>query len=480
MLLAMLTLGLVAPFACAAPLASAAKAPATPYDFDGDGRPELVAAAPGLTIGSVKNAGGVAVLPGTKSGLSLRERLLTGNALGADPEYVEYGTFGSGIASADFNRDGYADLALTTSEYIGYGTDVEVVTVLPGSSHGLDLAHRTRLYNKERYDDNPYGLSSVLLAADLTGDGYPDLAVGVPTEEVQVFSGGRGNLAQAAGLVLHGQGPGGGSEAADSGFGSSLAAGDLNGDGAIDLVVGSYGRNDPGRRYPGSVSVCPGAPGGPTGCTRVAHSPAYAGPTTMAVGRVTGGARPDLVVAVPDPDGKAVGSVKILQLKPSGAIATARTLVLAQGSGGVPGVGEPDDAFGSALGVTDLDSDGFADLVVGAPGENGGKGQVTLVHGAAGGWRRDGSSTLDQATAGVPGKAEKKDRFGSSLTLLDHDGDGLLDLDVGSPGEDGSGAVTTLRGSGTGFTTKGSKAFGLKTLGIGGRKHAGFGDPLGS
>lgn len=490
---AVLALGVVAPLLCSGPAASAATPPARPYDFDGDGRQELVAAAPGLTVDSLPDAGGVVVLPGTKSGLSLHERLLTQSTPGIDYQPEEGGRLGSGLTSADFNRDGYADLVIGTPDYIGYGLLTEVLTVVPGSPRGLDPAASVQLRNSADHDDQRVGLGDALVAADLTGDGYLDLATGIPgadgqsvgdetygaSGEVQVFAGGKNGLVESPVQVLRRQGPKGGHQDWDNGFGASLAAGDLDGDGKIDLVVGSDGANGPDENYPGSVSVCPGAAGGPTGCARVAHSAAYAGPTSIALARVTAAVRPDLVVAVPDPEEDAVGSVKILQLKPTGGVAVARTLVLAQGSGGVPGVSEPNDAFGSAPALADLDRDGFADLVIGARGENRNKGRVTIVHGASGGWRTSGSSSYDQDTKGVPGKAETNDDFGSSLTLLDHDGDGRLDLDVGSRRENDSGSVTTLRGSGTGLTTKGSRAFGLRTLGIGHRESADFGDPLG-
>ena len=69
-------------------------------------------------------------------------------------------------------------------------------------------------------------------------------------------------------------------------------------------------------------------------------------------------------------------------------------------------------------------------------------------------------------TKGIPGTAERRDALGTSITLLDHDADGHVDLTLGAPGGKGfDGAVTTLRGASRSFTTKCSKTFGLATLG---------------
>lgn len=142
---------------------------------------------------------------------------------------------------------------------------------------------------------------------------------------------------------------------------------------------------------------------------------------------------------------------------------------------------EEGDQFGAGLAVDDIDRDGHADLAIGAPYEDRGRGRVTVVRGSSGDYAITGSYTYGQDTRGVPGKAEKDDRFGSSITLLDHDSAGRLDLSVGAPGQNtADGAVTTLRGSGTTFATSGSTTFGLGTLGYAHPADASFGYALGS
>ncbi|SEQ60497.1 FG-GAP-like repeat-containing protein [Microlunatus flavus] len=483
--------GPLGPLTTSGPTASAATQLAEPYDFDGDGRQDLVAGAPGLKVGSMGwEAGGVVVLPTSEDGLVPEARLLT-QALPELGDYViEGGRFGSGLTSADFDRDGYADLVAWTPVALGAATSTSVLSIVPGSPSGLDLSRLSSRGNPDP-DDDLLGLRSTVATGDFTGDGYPDLAVGTQNDYVPVagdrgasgtvlvFSGGSGGLSRNPVRTLHRQGLGGGHQDWDSGFGATLGAGDLNGDGVTDLVVGSSGANDQHAVYPGSVSVCPGAVGGPAGCTRLAHSLDYVDAAALAVGHVTGSSRPEVVVALPRPAAGAPGSVRILGLKPTGPLALDRTLVLTQASRGVPGVDEPDDAFGSALALADLDRDGRTDLVVGAPGENDGKGRVTIVHGAGAGWRTRGNLTLDQHTRGVPGTAQRGDAFGSALALLDHDGDGRLDLDVGVPGEDGTGLVVALRGKGKGFTTKKAKTFTLGALGVPEPERAGFGAVLG-
>jgi hypothetical protein len=77
------------------------------------------------------------------------------------------------------------------------------------------------------------------------------------------------------------------------------------------------------------------------------------------------------------------------------------------------------------------------------------------------------------------GGAEWGDSFGWDLSLRDHNRDGRLDLTVSAPNENHSGAITTLRGVGRGFTTTGARTLGPATLGCAYPAHAQFGYTLG-
>ncbi|MFJ4858941.1 FG-GAP-like repeat-containing protein [Streptomyces sp. NPDC088730] len=104
----------------------------------------------------------------------------------------------------------------------------------------------------------------------------------------------------------------------------------------------------------------------------------------------------------------------------------------------------------------DVDGDGFGDLAAGAPeGTIKGRakaGYVSLVYGTEQGVRVTRHKGITQDTAGIPGVPEAGDRFGSSVTLGDVDGDGYTDLVIGSGGEaigtvTGAGAVTVVFGA---------------------------------
>ncbi|CAM5341172.1 VCBS repeat-containing protein OS=Streptomyces alboniger OX=132473 GN=CP975_15005 PE=4 SV=1 [Streptomyces alboniger] len=129
----------------------------------------------------------------------------------------------------------------------------------------------------------------------------------------------------------------------------------------------------------------------------------------------------------------------------------------------MPGAGEAEDRFGSAVSVGDVNGDKFADVAVGASGEDNGtandSGSVTILFGSATGLKGSGAKSYTQNTAGVPGSSETGDGFGMSVRLVDLDKNGKADLVTGSGYENGYGAITVLRGSASGLTTTGATSF---------------------
>jgi hypothetical protein len=115
----------------------------------------------------------------------------------------------------------------------------------------------------------------------------------------------------------------------------------------------------------------------------------------------------------------------------------------------------------------DVNADGHAETVVGAPGESLGPaefaGMFHLLSGSANGPRATGSLGIHQDTPGVPGAAELGDGFGELNVSGDFNGDGYGDLAMSAPNENfGEGAVWVFFGSTRGLRTDNAKVLGLR------------------
>ncbi|KAB1143227.1 hypothetical protein F7R91_25820 [Streptomyces luteolifulvus] len=109
----------------------------------------------------------------------------------------------------------------------------------------------------------------------------------------------------------------------------------------------------------------------------------------------------------------------------------------------------------------DFNGDGYRDVAIGAPAATvGGKawaGQVAVVYGGATGLDPARHKVISQNTAGIPGEAEKDDRFGDQVAVADLNRDGYSDLVVGAQHEkagsaEDAGTVVVVWGSAAGLS----------------------------
>ena len=392
--------------------------------------------------------------------------------------------FGSALAAGDFNGDGFADLA---SGAPGNDCDPQeircgAVQVRIGAASAA-LASRIVLspalnFNDVANEDERYG--SALAAGDFNGDGRDDLAVGIPQNFVQAGAA----QVRAGSVQLHFGQPSAlqplqpvatysfaenalgvlpGTPTSSERFGQSVAFGDFNGDLKDDLAVGiPYDRGLCGVTpcAAGAVLVVDlddsllvhgyqmslgrqGLPGLPAADDEYGYA--------VAAGDFNGDGYADLATGIPQREG--VGAVLVVYGSEFSLLFGNHKL-LNQGSfGELPELG---DDFGRALTAGDFNHDGFADLAMGAPGEDlPGAGQfnvglVIVSYGSAEGLRLDAAPWLSED--GIFGSgSESEDRFGSALTAGDWNGDGKTDLAIGTAGESGvagagSGAVTVILG----------------------------------
>ncbi|MGW1022887.1 FG-GAP-like repeat-containing protein [Streptomyces sp. NPDC002577] len=424
-------------------------------DFNGDGYRDLATGAPGAVAGGKAKAGAVVVNYGSSSGISAARHKTTSQS-------------SSGVPGASETSDRFGtELAHGDLNRDGYG-DLVVGTPLEDVSGDVDGGSVTILWGGSSglsggttiSDPNASGhdrFGQSLAVGDFTGDGKADLAVGSTGKDVWIFKGGFTKSGGAAGKLRF-------DAQIESGAypdgAVDLAAGDFDNDGADDVVVGSFA----------GTFVYRGSSAGLTLQTQVSDD----SPASLTAADFDKDGHDDLVIGTDDDpigDQTALGGYVTVYYGAAAGVDTARTGVFSQATEGVPGADESWDLFGNTLAAGDVNGDGYPDLAVGAPFESIGSGNdagnVWVLRGGASGLTGTGAQSFNQGTSGVPGANESSDMFGDAIHLADHNKDGRADLSVGAGGENSDdGAVWVLRGSTGGVTATGAVSFGASSVGI--------------
>jgi hypothetical protein len=451
--------------AAALPGARAGSGRTRPADINADGHGDLAIGAPYHDLGTVSNSGSVYVLYGADDALSdegsqyWHEWVVHGGEDESDDH------FGSALAIGDFDGDGYGDLAVGMEhEDVGTIADAGAVSVLYGTGRVGLTAARSRIFTEA--DDGMDGFSeegnyfgATLATGDFDADGYADLAIGVPGEDfetvadagsVQVLYGSADGLDAPRSMVWFELDLQGEIEEGDR-FGSALATGDFDGDGYDDLAVGIPDEDMKDATNAGAVTIAWGSADGMSARATNDYwhqerpgvpDTAEAGDRfgyTLAAGDVDGDGYDDLAIAAPfeSLSGKNRGGVvHVLHGSDTGLAAPGE--YWHQDSDGVGSLVEDDDYFGFALAFGDFEGDGFADLAVGVPFEDGNApncGIVQVFAGSAAGLTTP-EQYWHQDTQNVDDVAEEDDLFGYALVAADFDHDGRDDLAIGVPYED--------------------------------------------
>jgi len=439
-------------------------------DFNGDGYSDVAIGEPTFSIWSRsqrRGAGAVRVIYGNSRGLNLASEQIWHQNSPSIYGVAESGDhFGSSVASGDYNNDGYQDLAVgVAGEGIGSRDDAGMVTVIFGSASGLSGSQSfhqdsTGVLGKAEAGDE---MGASVATGDFNNDGIDDLAVGVPGEAigplvhagaVAVFYGTSVGLSASNDQLWHQNSKriAGVAEAGDR-FGESIISGDFNNDNYPDLAIGVPGEAIGSIQDAGAVNIIYGrATGLHSRRNQIIHQD---------VARFNGGAEAadrfgvslssgdynrdgidDLAIGVP---GEAIGSitnagaVQVVYGNTAGLLGS-NDIIFHQNTARIPGGSEREDRFGISLASGDFNADGYDDLVIGVPGEAIGKindaGAVNVLYGATAGLSGLRSKIWHQNSAGIPGVAEKEDRFGTALAAGRINRFRYEDLTISVVGED--------------------------------------------
>ena len=415
----------------------------TAGDADGDGYSDIIVGSPDYDNGQT-NEGIAFVYRGSASGL-ITTPYWTYESNQASSR------FGASVSTAgDVNGDGYSDIIIGSPDYF---LSVGRASLFSGSGSGISV---TPDWTYETINTGEQLGSSVSSAGDVNGDGYSDVIVGSPNYNngensegrVLVFQGSAAGLSIAPDWTNE-------SNQVSANYGNSVfTAGDINGDGFSDVIVGSK-LYDNGEADEGSAFVYNGSSSGLSASTNWSSASGQTGSnfgfSIASAGDVNGDGYSDIIIGAPAYDNGETDEGKFFAYYGS--------------STGLPAT--PDysaiegNQTGAQLGISvasagDVNGDGYSDVLIGVPLFDQGQtneGLVYLVYGSAAG--------LELGVAWSAQSNQVSANFGTSVsTAGDVNGDGYSDVIIGANrydnGQTDEGKVFLWTGSSSGLGVNGT------------------------
>jgi hypothetical protein len=417
-------------------------------DFNNDGFDDLAIGVPNKRVNNRDGAGAVVVLLGSNNGLKKSGNHFIHLGAGGMPDSPEVDDhFGAALAVGDFNNDDNDDLAVACpNRDVGIIADAGMVFVIPGYEIGVNTFERqvidqspTAINDSPETDDH---FGSAIAAGDFNNDGFDDIAIGVPDEEIN------GRAAAGAVHVLKGsvdllsfeadrfwtQDVDDILDATEVGdrFGAALAVGSFDGNAFEDLAIGVPGEDLGATEDAGVVHVLYGRAAGLTaqdsqfwasgnpGLGNGAQEGDMLG-AALAVGNFNGDNRDDLAIGAPGESigaRNACGAVIVLRGTANAGLVITGAQFWHQNVPDVLDANENNDAFGSSLGAGDFNGDGRDDLAVGVPFENiasrADAGIVQVFYGTPALLSAANDELWHQNVAGINGACGTDDLFGGA------------------------------------------------------------------
>lgn len=389
-------------------------------DVNGDGYNDIIIGAPYNDAGGA-DAGRAYIFFGGLVMDQIPDVILTGVAAG------DY--FGFSVSTAgDVNGDGYSDVIVGAyrSDVIVKDNDAGRAYIFFGGSPMNNIADVSLF----AVNANDWFGISVSSAGDVNGDGYSDVIVGsygndsngADAGRAYVYYGGA-SMNNTADVIMNGA-------AAGDYFGYSVSgAGDLNGDGFSDVIAGGY-LNDNGGVDAGRAYIYFGA-AVMDSIADVRLNGAAAGDrfgfSVSDAGDVNGDGYSDVIIGAPRNDATATNAGRAYIYFGGRNVSTTASVIVSGAAA--------EDWFGySVSGAGDVNGDGYSDVIVGALMNDAAASNAGRVYVYFGGNGMD--NITDVITSGVAAN----DYFGGSVSNAgDVNGDGYSDLLVGAYLNDATG-----------------------------------------